>query len=529
MENHWLDIQHRGYSAYLQETENADVCKKLTRAIVCADRAAEEMSTVFLDCEVKTDWIERIEAALPFIGNAVRENRQFILRHGETVPIEKAKRVSKASVEHLSRHSELITKEPRPEEDLIPDKIYMTENIGTYTVYENRFLYMLLCYLRDFVGFRYKKITESAASFSSDITVDKEFSDGTRKISYCLSYREVSQGMDGVCDPKTEAALSRIREILQTVEGLMRTDLMKEVSASPMLKPPITRTNVLLHNPNFKAAFELYAFLCQYTQDGYETVERYRDSGGFSDDMRWDFASLMAMTSYLSYRCGGLREALEERFLAEEKRRKEQQEQALKEKLAALKERIGQIDGAAFAYILALEERAAQLEDKADMLLAEEALRLEIQSRLEAVTAQIEPLQAEIKRLETALGEKIAEHHRLSEQHAREMHDARLRLEQEKARYEEAQQRFDAQMEQQKQEYLREYEALAEKYRLANARNHAIAQQQGQSPADEPLYTKEAFAQLEAEYEAFKRFFHSQWKIAKKQIRKDQLWRGNEK
>ena len=46
---------------------------------------------------------------------------------------------------------------------------------------------------------------------------------------------------------------------------------------------------------------------------------------------------------------------------------------------------------------------------------------------------------------------------------------------------------------------------------------------------DEAFYTKESFAQLEAEYDAFRRFFQKQWKIARKQIRKEQLGRNEKK
>ena len=112
----------------------------------------------------------------------MRESRQFILRQGQTVPVEKVKRVSRASVEHLSRHSELITKVPEPGGDLRPDKLHMTENVGTFAVYENRFLYMLLCLIRDFAGYRYRKITELSASFSTDVTLHKEVSDSAGKI-----------------------------------------------------------------------------------------------------------------------------------------------------------------------------------------------------------------------------------------------------------------------------------------------------------------------------------------------------------
>lgn len=525
MENSWLDIQHRGFRVYVGETADAGACVKFNRAIASASRSGENVNTVFLDCAVKTDWIERIETALPFVENAVRENRQFILRQGETVPTQKAKRVSKASVEHLSRHSELITTLPDPGEDLIPDKIYMTENVGTFTVYENRFLYMLLSYLRDFVGFRYQRITELAASFSSDISLNKEFAEGTRKISYSLTYSETAQGIDGTCNSKTGEAVARIRSILQAVELLLRTDLMREVSTAPMLKPPIARTNVLLHDPNFKAAFELYDFLTAYTEPGFEKIERYRAAGSFTDEMRADFAALIAMTSYLSYRCGGLYDELEERFAAEEKRRKEEAEKAKKEKLAALKANLGEISGAAFDYIQALEQRVAELEGREERLHEAERLRTEAEARLEDAAAQIKQLQSETSKLGAAIRERFEENQRLSEAHAQAMNAAQQRVQEAEAQREEAQRRFAAEFEQQKQDFLKEYEALAEQYRLLNARNHALAERQGNPLSEEPHYTKESFAELEAEYEAFKRFFDRQWKIAKKQIRKEQLWK----
>ena len=142
MENNWLDLQHRGYTAYLRETTDTDACRQWLGRILGANDSEEKIDTVFLDCRVITDWVEQIEKALPFVEKAVRESRQFILRQGQTVPVEKVKRVSRASVEHLSRHSELITKVPEPGGDLRPDKLHMTENVGTFAVYENRFLYM---------------------------------------------------------------------------------------------------------------------------------------------------------------------------------------------------------------------------------------------------------------------------------------------------------------------------------------------------------------------------------------------------
>ncbi len=501
MENNWLDIQHRGFAAYLSETEASDACRKLNRLIVGG--AGEKMDTVLIDCAVKTDWIERIEAALPFIENAVREGRQFILRQGDTVPIEKVKRVSKASVEHLSRHSELITSQPEPGKELVPDKLHMTENVGTYAVYENRFLYMLLCFIRDFAGMRYRKIMELAGSFATDIALDKQVLDGSRKIEFSLRFSESAKQAER---SGADKEIDRIRGILQTVELLLRTDLMRQVSEAPILKPPVTRTNVMLHDPNFKAAFDLYAFLAAYSDAGYEQIRRWHNGGALSDDARSDLAVLVALTSYLSYRCGGWYDDLQARFLEEEQRRMEEADRAEREKIAALKAQIGPLDGTACQYVLALEQRLARLDSREDRLEEARAQCARLQEQLDGAEKQSGQLVAAKRELEATLAEKDRQHDRL-----------RAENERGKAQQEEAQRRFEAEYQRQQQAFLKEYEALAEKYHLACARSRSF-------PDDEDCSSREAFAQLDAQFRAFKRFYDRQWKLAKKQIRKTTLW-----
>jgi hypothetical protein len=524
MGNNWLDIQHRGFSAYLQEVANEDESKKLTGIITRAKCATEQVDTVFLDCRVETDWIEQIEASLPFVENAIHQNRQFILRQGETVPIEKARRVSKASVVHLSRHSELITTEPEPGENLIPDRIYMAENISTYTVYENRFLYMLLCYIRDFTDLRYRKIADLAASFSSDISMRKDITDGTRKITYHLQFSETSRGVDSSIASEAETALLRLRKILQTVELLLKTNLMQEVSTAPLLKPPIVRNNVMLHDPNFQTAFELYAYLDSYTKDGYEKIERHRSSGEFSHEMREDFANLIAMTSYLSYRNGGFYETLEKRYLAEEQRRKEAAQQALKDKCDSLRAHLGAVSGPVLDYILALEQWAGGLEDQSEQIAQARALQAEAEGNLLAAQERVAALQTACAELDAQLRQRNEDLQRSTQQSQQALNMAQQQLQQMKQERDQARQEAAGALEQQKQEFLMEYATLAEKYRLANARYRGLAQHSGTDTGEIPP-TKEAFAELEAEYEAFRRYFDRQWKAVKKHIRKEQLWK----
>jgi len=503
MENNWLDLQHRGYTAYLRETKNADACQKWLSRITDANNSEEKIDTVFLDCRVITDWVEQIEKALPFVEKAVRESRQFILRQGQTVPVEKVKQVSRASVEHLSRHSELITKVPEPGGDLRPDKLHITENVGTYAVYENRFLYMLLCLVKDFAGYRYRKITELSASFSTDVTLHKEVSDSAGNIGFSLRYTESARGTGGSA---ADDAVARIRDILQSVELLLTTDLMREVSDEPMLKPPVTRTNAMLHNPNFKAAFELYTFLVAYTGPGYEQVQLFRSDEKLTDMARNDLASLVALTSYLSHRCGGLYGPLQERYLAEEARRQEEDRLRRRERLAQLKGRLGSMSEEAADYILGLERLLAEVDSRDDRLAEQTAEAERLRRLLEAAEERETGLGAEMQSLEGQLAETEQRLAGLTREQA-----------QAQALQEETRRRFEAELQQQKQEFLTEYEALKEKYHLACA--------MGRNPeAAEDCSSREAFEELEAQYKAFGRFYERQWKLARKKIRKDTLW-----
>lgn len=504
MENNWLDLQHRGYTAYLRETADADACRQWLGRILGARVSEEKIDTVFLDCRVITDWVEQIEKALPYVEKAVRESRQFILRQGQTVPIEKVKRVSRASVEHLSRHSELITTAPESGGELRPDKLHMTENVGTYAVYENRFLYMILCLIRDFAGYRYRKITELSASFSTDVTLSKEVSDSTGKIGLSLRYTESTQGKGSSA---ADDAVARIRNILQSVDLLLATELMREVSEEPVLKPPVTRTNAMLHDPNFKAAFELYTFLASYAGPGYEQIQLYRSDEKLTDTARNDLAALVALTSYLSHRCGGLYGPLQERYLAEEARRQEENRLRRRESLAKLKQRLGSMSEEAAAYILGLEQMLAEVDSRDDRLLEQKAETERLSLQLEAAAKREAGLSAEKQSLAGTLAEKERCLAVLTQESA-----------QAQTRQEEMQRRFEAELRQQKQEFLKEYEALKEKYHLACAMGRDLE-------AAEDCSSREAFETLEAQYKAFGRFYDRQWKQTRKKIRKDTLWK----
>lgn len=526
MQKTMLDILHRGYLAYLAATEGSEECDKMRRTILRADKTGEFSDTALCTCEVKTDWIERIEASLPYIERAVHENRQFILRQGETVPIEKVRRVSKTSVEHLARHSELITREPEPGNDIIPEKIFMTENVGTYAVYENRFLYMLLCYIKDFSEIKYTKISAFSNSFSSELVFDKKIASKAKKINFTLKYTEESNdSVPTEQSEQTEQCLLRIKSILASVDTLLKTGLMIEVSSAPLLKPPIARTNVLLQNPCFSAAMELYDYLSAYTDDGYTRKDIYRHHGELTEQARADLAELIAITSYFSHKNGGLLKELEERYRKEEAARIEMKRKARDERLAALKEIIGEPDKPTAEYLLTLEDRCKDAESRITELSKNTDLISAAEKKIAETEAKCASLRQEAD--EAKNKQRILEENerRNSETYQREMQSMDFRIKQKDDEIKKMIDNHQAELKMQSEQFHAEYAELAEKYHLLSARLHAKQAKNGGADEDEDFSSKEAFAELEAEYKAFERFFKSQWKSAKRKIRRNQLWK----
>ena len=501
MANKLLDLYHRAFKAYKGELAYGDRENDLRRELCRTAVSRERLDAYRFTCRVLTDWIEQIEQYLPFVEKAVLENRQFILQQGETQLIEKAKRVSKASVEHLSRHSELITHLPKPGEELIPDKIYVVENDSNFAVYENRFLYTLLCDLADFIDTKYTNILESLNKYNAELTLEKKAELGKRTVEFTLCMKEEQKGaLDGDCDPETRDAVKRITEVRRVVGTLLQTSLMKDVSHAPRVKPPITRTNVLKMDQNFRAAVALYDFLCAYSGDGYVLHKDVQELDGFSGTMQADFCELATTSSYLARRYSGMEAELEARYNKENERRMEEEDRQYREKLLAIKQKLATGETTIEEYVHALEERNAHLEEDRNTLRQLRGELLTCENEILALTREREGLEEAAEKLRAEIVEQ--------KRAAAEMEAAY------KTELREQKERFEAEIAALEQKY----EALLEQKRAISAQLHALRHEHG--VLDEDLSSREMLSELEHERRAFDKMFASQWKTAKRNIRR---------
>ena len=301
-----LDIYYRALLDYRRAVGSSADHKAFIKAITQAvERGSERIVVKHPICKVDEDWIVAIEEGLVHIERAIKEERQFITSNGEVVPIEKVKQVSRESVQHLARHSNLISREPEEDGDIIPDGLYTLERLNDYTVYENRFLYMLLCYLRDFVTLRYNKIEALSTQYEGKLEISRELVQAKRKLSYTVTMHDERSGDKYLRERgSAKEIIKRLSYILDAIHAYLSTPLMESASKAAMLKPPITKTNVLKMDKNFKGAVALYDFIIAYDKDGYEVDDRERVLSPFESELATYSADMIATVAFLMYEYG---------------------------------------------------------------------------------------------------------------------------------------------------------------------------------------------------------------------------------
>ena len=569
-----LDVYYRALREYRGVTAVRH-CEDFRNAISGANIENDELTVSRHICTVETDWMDTIEAGLEFVEKAIREERQFIHSNGEVMPIEKVKHVSRESVEHLARHSNLITKE-RTDGDMIPDHLYSVEKLNDYAVYENRFLYMLLCYLRDFITLRYEKILDLSNRYDGVLKLNKTVVYHNRKMTYSVDLHDERKD-DPVLRENNPAKLSidRMDLMLKAVLSLLSTPLMEIAGKAPRLKPPITKTNVLKMDNNFKGAMALYEYVVAYDRPGYSVEEKKHHLAPFSDTLADELSEASGMLSFLTYEYGlELNDRLKTRFDEAENRAREEELLRRTRRLEQLKRKLEKGEQSPEEYILELEKHLRVLQNDNRQLNAFRNRVTELENLKERMTEEIEELTKANELLQEQITEAEIQHEREKTemreeyedriyreitQHEAEMSalredcEARIREINEKnssrilvlqnghknkcesyeKQYQEAEIRHQLEKQEWKTKMQNAEEALAEvsaerdrlseQNTVCEARIKILRKENGEVFDENAFTSEEDFNELERELEAFVKFYDERWGITKKAIRKKLL------
>ena len=555
-----LDVYYKALLEYRKISQSNKACERQCKEIAELCQENNRITVSYNICDVDEEWVNEIEKGLIYIEKAIKEERQFIYSNGEVIPIEKIKNVSKESVTHLARHSNYITRES-DSNDIVPDKLYSVERLNDYAVYENRFLYMLLCYLRDFVTIRYNKIIEIVNKYEGSLTVKKQLDTSTQKLEIEIKLNEEHLDDDYLKEHNSaKAIIDRIDLILKTILAFLATPLMEYASKAAMLKPPITKTNVLKMDNNFKGAVALYDYIISYDGEGYTHERKTAELSPLKQNISEEISEAIILISFLTYEHGlNINGALKIAHEYEESLRREEELKKRGEQLEALKRRINKSGGSIEEYMLELEKhnRSMQFE-----LTKSESLHVEIADLKERNATQITEIankQKEIDLLvirsaeqEQKYTESIIE---LEQEHSKKVNEILAESELDKKNIEnecrEEIQRvrdhyseIDSQMRERIKYIDLQMKALNDQIQTLEAEKQKIIEEkilaEGKLKAmraknsdltDEDDYTeKESFDELEKEFESFKKFYESQWSKTKKKIRKNSLnWKNFKK
>jgi len=547
-----LDTYYRALLELRNTTNSVRQCAMLNAAIAAADTEDDKIVVTRARCTVDEDWICAIEEGLIHIEKAIKEERQFIRSNGEVVPIEKVKNVSKESVQHLARHGNLITHVPEDENDIVPDKLFSVERLNDYTVYENRFLYMLLCYLRDFVTLRYNKILDLTNKYDGALSMNKTVSSAKRKMTFVVDLKEERRDDRYLSNNnKAKPLIDRIDIILKTILAFLSTPLMEYASKVAMLKPPITKTNVLKMDNNFKGAVKLYDFIIAYDRAGYTVEDEVLTLSPFNDNLAAELADCSALISFITYEYGlGITSELKERYIDSENRRRLEELRKKTEQLEALSRRLKKSETNVEEYILALEKHVraldaecSKIESLRNEISAMKAAEREYVAKIGELTEVTDALKQELidekqnHLMEKALLQKkhqsdmdnLCKEHKEelrvnNELHQKELDEVRLHINEMEQSFAASLDRKNAEIQSVRDDLTskeNECRALQERLELAEAIANGVRAQRGEDLGD--FTDKESFNELERQYNAFLRFYKKEWQKTKKKIRKNTL------
>lgn len=263
----------------------------------------------------------------------------------------------------------------------------------SFAIYENRVLLTLIHKALMFVDDKYSKMKDVPNDSYNNITMNRHLELNQQKLDFSVNYvnenhESLAEDLD-VEDIESLSDFDRIRRIRQGLNECLATPLMKEIAKEPQVKPPLTQTNLLKENPNFKKAVELWSFLDTYKKQGFELVgEEY--NGKMTDENKEDVYLAMEFQHFMMSITTNpaLRKMLQEKYEEENALAKEEADRPEKVKEMVLE---AQTEAVRKEEIEKLTAKITELKQKI----------AELETVIEEKNKIIDEQQAEIRRLQT--------------------------------------------------------------------------------------------------------------------------------
>lgn len=262
----------------------------------------------------------------------------------------------------------------------------------SFAIYENRVLLTLIHKALMFVDDKYSKMKDVPNDSYNNITMNRHLELNQQKLDFSVNYvnedhESLAEDLD-VEDIESLSDFDRIRRIRQGLNECLATPLMKEIAKEPQVKPPLTQTNLLKENPNFKKAVELWSFLDTYKKQGFELVgEEY--NGKMTDENKEDVYLAMEFQHFMMSITTNpaLRKMLQEKYEEENALAKEEIEKLTAE-ITELKQKIAELESVIEEKNKIIDEQQAEIRrlqtenEQQKALIAEQKQKIEEQANI---------------------------------------------------------------------------------------------------------------------------------------------------
>ena len=213
------------------------------------------------------NFLDVVIGAYPSLLKICRDPKKTLAYMQEVVAMEKAKKVDSESIRHLASHTQYI-RDINEQNEVIPSKIlstYAEDNIG---IYENRFIKSLINRVIVFLDTRLKLMDENLESISADeIRYKNNIKLSHRKIDLEMNIKISNEILDET--QKARELFDKTKNALDKYRALKGTGLYQAVAKLKDVVPPIMKTNIILHNHDFKIAYNLWLYIDRTTEVGY--------------------------------------------------------------------------------------------------------------------------------------------------------------------------------------------------------------------------------------------------------------------
>lgn len=268
------------YFAFLKENlfknDNQTFVDYFMKAYLAGDNVLYQKNTSETKI-IDDEWVNMFESFYPSIDAITRNPRSFIKYDSELTEVSRAKKTGAESVRHLASHTQYIQNIDK-DRNVTPSKILTITSDVDYEVYENRFIATLIKRMIIFIKSRLDVIKDNVESYQKDhFSINSKFSacDDDCELKIDLV---VKRDLDNKSiNEKNFKLLARVEHLAGLVEGLRGSQFMKMMKKARDVHPPIMKTNVILKNPDFKNAYNLWLFMDKYNTLGYDIEVNEKD------------------------------------------------------------------------------------------------------------------------------------------------------------------------------------------------------------------------------------------------------------